>query len=122
MGSRSEIETVAIETKIGTEQKGRTIRPFSFGVLTCMAIKDLLNEIGEAVEGLVDGIFDIEDDEPDRLEVYKELGLLTTDKPKDAERRALGIYLSIVRHIKAGGSVKFLSPDGKIRTLKVPLR
>lgn len=53
-------------------------------------------------------------------EAIKELRLLTTDETDDEIlTRALVIYLAIVKHSKAGGSVKFVSSE---KTLKVRLR
>ena len=51
-----------------------------------------------------------------------ELARETTDKEGDIEMRALKIYRSIVRHVRAGGTVKFVSSDGTEKTLKVRLR
>lgn len=56
-------------------------------------------------------------------ELFVELRKETTDESfQDITTRALGIYRSIVRHIRAGGSVKFVAADGTDKTLKVRLR
>lgn len=41
---------------------------------------------------------------------------------QDANLRALAVYRSIVRHVLAGGTVKFVSADGTEKTLKIRLR
>lgn len=56
-------------------------------------------------------------------ELVKELRDLTADDdPKTIILRGLGLYRSIVRHVKAGGTVKFVGADGTEKTLKVRLR
>lgn len=56
-------------------------------------------------------------------ELASELMKDTTDEgPRDILLRAMGIYRSIIRHVKTGGVVKFHSPDGDSKTLKVRLR
>lgn len=53
------------------------------------------------------------------MELHKE----TTDEdPRDIILRALSIYRSVVRHVRAGGTVKFVNEDGTDKTLKVRLR
>ena len=60
---------------------------------------------------------------PSVAEIVAELVRDTTDDDKgDACLRALGMYRSIVRHVKSGGSVAFVSADGTSRKLKVSLR
>ena len=91
-----------------------------------MSLKKLWNSVGDALEEFVEEVLEeiVPTTEAARAEcsaVVKELAVLTTDSPEVIERRALGIYLSIVKHIKAGGSVKFLDVKN-VRTLKVPLR
>lgn len=58
------------------------------------------------------------------IEVASELMKDTTDEgPMDILLRAMGIYRSIIRHVKEGGTVKFHSLDGvDSKTLKVRLR
>jgi len=55
-------------------------------------------------------------------EVVVELARETTDAEGNIEIRALRIYRSIVRHVRAGGTVKFVAPDGTEKTLKIRLR
>jgi len=91
-----------------------------------MSLKKLWDTVGDALDEFVEEVLEdivptIEAAKDERSGVVKELAVLTTDSPEVIERRALGIYLSIVKHIKGGGSVKFLDAKG-VRTLKVPLR
>lgn len=91
-----------------------------------MTFKKLLDGLGEMAAEYFEDVFMDAEATPDKTKAERsaalqELALLTKDKPADIERRSLGIYLNIVRHIKAGGSVKFLDAKG-VRTLKVPLR
>jgi hypothetical protein len=47
----------------------------------------------------------------------------TEPDPKTVISRALGIYRAIVEHARAGGTVRFIAPNGAgLRTLKVRLR
>lgn len=41
---------------------------------------------------------------------------------RDVCLRAIGLYRSVVRHASKGGKVKFVSPDGEEKTLKVRLK
>jgi hypothetical protein len=55
-------------------------------------------------------------------EAIFELIEATKDKmPNEVIMRALGTYRSIVRHVKAGGSVVFIDAEGKQKKLKVHL-
>jgi hypothetical protein len=47
--------------------------------------------------------------------------LTEDDNSEDVQLRALMVYLAIVKHTKAGGSVRFVG-NGPDRTLKVRLR
>lgn len=56
-------------------------------------------------------------------EVVKELQTLTTDDTEEAVLlRGLTVWRAIVRHVKAGGTVKFLGPGTEVKTMKVRLR
>jgi hypothetical protein len=56
-------------------------------------------------------------------EVVADLRAKTRDNTdEEVVLRSLVIYRSIVNHVKTGGSVKFISPDGTLRTLKIRLR
>lgn len=84
---------------------------------------------GETLEGLKD-LFGFKDDEPEpeqkpdqpREAVAELLRLTTDDTEEKVQQRSLAVYLAVVRHVRAGGTVKFITPQGKIRTLKVRLR
>jgi hypothetical protein len=67
---------------------------------------------------------DPKDPPPQRVEdIVQELQTLTTDDTdEEVILRSLVNYLSIVRHVKAGGTVKFLGPGVTVKTLKVRLR
>lgn len=55
--------------------------------------------------------------------ILQELRQETTDDSlQDIILRGLSVYRSIVRHVKAGGTVKFVAEDGTEKTLKVRLR
>lgn len=84
-----------------------------------------MSAIGEAI----DDVFDIAgpSSTDSRASVIKELAKLTTDKAEDIDLRALMVYSTIVKHVKAGGTVKFIdahskTAPSKMRTLKVRLR
>lgn len=54
------------------------------------------------------------------VEALRELRETTTDQGIDQIiLRAVGTYRSIVRHVKAGGTVQFVDDDGTSKTLKV---
>lgn len=56
-------------------------------------------------------------------EMVMELRESTTDDgPQEIILRGLAVYRSIVRHAKAGGTVKFVAADGTEKTLKVRLK
>jgi len=57
------------------------------------------------------------------VESLRELRETTTDQGVDQIiLRAVGLYRSIVRHVKAGGTVQFVDEDGTTKTLKVRLK
>lgn len=52
-----------------------------------------------------------------------ELRLLTTDEDDEVIKlRGLKIYLAMVKHAQNGGTIKLISTDSKIRTLKLRTR
>lgn len=54
---------------------------------------------------------------------FSEIMRGTTDRQlKHVFLRALGVYRAIVDHVRGGGTVKFLYPDGQERVLKVRVR
>lgn len=57
------------------------------------------------------------------VDSLRELRETTTDQGIDEIiLRAVGLYRSIVRHTKAGGTVQFVDEDGEVKTLKVRLK
>jgi len=62
--------------------------------------------------------------EPSRVdEIVQELKSLTTDDDDDTViLRGLAVWRTLVRHVKAGGTVKLIVPGAEVRTLKVRLR
>lgn len=52
------------------------------------------------------------------MEAAMEIHEATGEDHKAVILRAVGLYRSIVRHQKAGGSVQFVDPDGTTKTLK----
>lgn len=54
--------------------------------------------------------------------VHELLAETTDESPQDLILRGLSVYRSIVRHARAGGTVKFVGTDGSEKTLKVRLR
>ena len=56
-------------------------------------------------------------------EILQELTTLTTDDDDATVMlRGAAVWRTLVRHVKAGGTVKLLGPDNEVRTLKVRLR
>ena len=84
-------------------------------------LKDAAAELEELCSDFVRA-FKTEDFKKKLEETVALLNKLTADdSPEDVQLRALMVYLAIVRHTKAGGSVKFtgVGPD---KSLKVRLR
>ena len=99
-------------------------------------LEDLFSELGKnpKQKGVVDRLKDalrpddrhVSAGDPrtqQATEILVELTRDTVDENvQDANLRALAVYRSIVRHVVAGGTVKFVSPDGSEKTLKIRLR
>ncbi len=83
--------------------------------------KKFLDTVGEATEVLFDELLNSAKTPTEKA--IDELKRLTVDETsEEVVKRALGTYLSIVKHVKAGGSVKYVGKDGAIQTLKVHLK
>ncbi len=84
-------------------------------------LKDAAAELEELCSDFVK-VFKNDDPKKKLVETVALLRKLTSDdSSEDVQLRALMVYLAIVKHMKSGGSVKFIG-NGPDRTLKVRFR